>query len=311
MTETAISPLDYYEVFEQALSALTHLTGEYRRHFGSSSTPAPSGYCWFKGVVSPDRHPDYAEWLRHAGTEMESLLLADLPRLAPRSVLDIGCGNGALLKRLAAETHGTSLVGINFQPVQVRTARRLLAGTTAEIIEADFLQHDFQRQFSLVCMIESAFHMPDKRVLCRRIADVLAPGGEAWLIDIVIAERAANAFRALGGGQQLFNYVPRLEWQESFRACGLEEHAFIDLSRGAADVVQVSEIERLEREHFLPRLRAALAELGSNEDAEAKLARSLELMVRIATEYKRLSRLLRGGMLQYVLMRYRARPRDP
>lgn len=290
--------IEYYEVFEAALSSLTEVCGEYRRHFGAHRIPPPEGYCWFKGVTQPERHPDYAQWLRDAGTEMEGVLLSAMPGKQPRRMLDVGCGNGALLQRLSREYPGVELTGINFQPTQVAAARRLLAGTSAQVIQGDFLEHQFAERFDVVYLIESAFHMPDKAELCRRLAQCLAPAGEVWLIDIIIAERAADTFQNLGR-DALFNYVPRATWQSSFAAAGLQELELVDLSSGAAQVLTVSDITQLKSDYFRPRLAQALASVSA-EQLEAAVA----MLVQIATEYRRLSRLLRGGMLQYVLMRY-------
>jgi len=305
MTTKPVSALQYYDAFEQALSALTKLRGEYRRHFGSSKKPPPAGYCWFKGVVSPDRHPDYAEWACDAAAELETQFLSPLARLEPRSVLDVGCGNGALLRRLASERRDLRLCGVNFQPAQVRVARELLRGTQAEIIEADFFVHKFQARFDLVCLVESAFHMPDKAELCRRIADVLAPGGEVWLLDILVGERAANVFDGLGRDQTLFNYIPRKDWLSHFGAHGIVETELLDLSSSVADFLQVSDVKVLRDQYLLPRMTSTFCEASALVTAEPEPSSSLELMVRIAVEYRRLSRLLRAGMLQYVLMRYR------
>lgn len=298
----AATTIDYYEVFEAALSSLTALRGEYRRHFGAHRIPAPPGYCWFKGVTAPERHGDYATWLCDAGTELENELLSRMAILRPKSGLDVGCGNGALLRRVAREYPDVALAGINSQPTQVRTARSLLANTNVEIIEADFFGHAFSRSYDVAFFFESAFHMPDKRQLCRRLAEVIAPCGEVWLIDIVIAERAADTFRNVGTGA-LFNYVPREEWQACFRAYGFEEIEYRDFSSGAADVLQISDIKLLERDYFRPRLSQALS--IDAPVSEERLNAAVAMMAQIATEYRRLSRLLRGGMLQYVLMRYR------
>ena len=123
---------------------------------------------------------------------------------------------------------------------------------------------------------------------------------KARMIDILIAERAAEAFQSLGS-QALFNYVPRQQWQARFAEHGVQELEFADLSRGAADVLQISDIHSLERDYFTPRLTAAMSPGASEATIRVAVAR----MVEIATQYRRLARLLRGGMLQYALMRYR------
>lgn len=306
--EQARAPIvDYYAALELALSAFTSTRAEYRRHFGYATSPAPAGYCWFKAVLAPERHPEFNDWLIPTGTELESRLLADWERLRPRSVLDVGCGNGALLKRLSESErgHGAELTGINLHPQQVRAARSLLAGTAVKIVEADFMQHGFSEQFELVYLVESAFHLPDKPGLCQRIARALRVDGEAWLLDIVVAERAAGAFGTPGGrAGATFSYVSRAEWQRCFAAAGLVEREFVDLSDGVARFLQVSDIALLRDEYFAPRLRQALQQAGSDAEREARFGPALKLLMQIATEYRRLSRLLQGGMLQYVLMRY-------
>jgi hypothetical protein len=97
--------------------------------------------------------------------------------------------------------------------------------------------------------------------------------------------------------------VPRREWQTAFGAAGFEEVEFTNLSQAAADVLQISDIKLLEAEYFRPRLRQALSVDAPVSDE--KLNGAVAMMVQIATEYRRLSRLLRGGMLEYALMRYR------
>lgn len=295
----AITTRDYYEVFEAALTSLATEFDDHRRHFGVPRGPASAGYCWFKGITAADRHPDFVKWLQDAGDELEEQLLAALPRKQPRSVLDVGCGNGQLLRRLGRTHPELRLAGINSHPTQAATARRLVSGTSAQIIEDDFFAHAFDEPFDVAYMIESAFHMPDKAALCARLAKVLAPRGEVWMIDIVVAERVAHMFQNVGK-DALFTFVPRQEWQARFAEAGFEELELVDLSAGAAQVLTVSDIATLERDYFRPRLAAALGDA-----APERVDTATEMMVQIATEYRRLSRLLKGGMLQYVLMRYR------
>jgi SAM-dependent methyltransferase len=300
--------VDYYEAIELALSELVSFRGEYRRHFGVPVRPAPEGFCWFKGMVAPRRHPEFADWVIESGNELERRLLEPMAELAPGRVLDVGCGNGLLLRRMLDSGVRAHLTGINLHPLQMAAARRLLAGTATTLIEGDFLEYPFSERFDVAYLFESAFHIADKARLCRRLGEVLAPGGQAWLIDIVVAERAANVFQGVGEQASVFSYIPRLEWHRHFAAAGLTEIEFTDLSAPVAQYLQVSEIETLKRDYFVPRLETALSDISSVPERQHKLESALPLMVQIATEYRRLSRLLRGGMLQYVLMRYRKTP---
>jgi hypothetical protein len=120
----------------------------------------------------------------------------------------------------------------------------------------------------------------------------------------VIAERAANAFASLGQAQTTFNYVPLHDWRQLFAKHGVHEVEVIDLSQGIAEFLKVSDINVLRDEYFAPRMLASFGPEATEQD-KAPLPRFVELMVQVANEYRRLSRLLRGGMLQYVLMRWR------
>jgi SAM-dependent methyltransferase len=296
--------VDYYEAIELALSDLVRLRGEYRRHFGLPLRPAPPGYCWFKGMVAPAQHPEFADWVIESGNELERRLLEPLATLAPQRVLDVGCGNGLLLRRMVDSGVTAKLTGINLHPRQMQAARSLLVGTSTTLIEADFLHQAFQERFDVAYLFESAFHIADKAKLCQRLAEVLAPGGQAWLIDIVVAERAANVFQGVGEQTSVFSYIPRADWQRHFAAAGLAESEFSDLSSPVAQYLQVSDVATLKRDYFAPRLEAALSDYPA-EDRASKLQAVLGTMTEVATEYRRLGRLLRGGMLQYALMRYR------
>jgi SAM-dependent methyltransferase len=296
--------VNYYEAIELALSDLVRLRGEYRRHFGLPVRPAPPGYCWFKGMVAPGQHPEFVDWVIESTNELERRLLEPMAALAPKRVLDVGCGNGMLLRRMIDGGVPASFAGVNLHPLQMQTARGLLAGTSVTLIEGDFLRQPFDERFEVAYLFESAFHIADKAKLCQRLADVLAPGGQAWLIDIVVAERAANVFQGVGEQSSVFTYTSRATWQQNFTAAGLTETEFIDLSAPVAQYLQVSEIGTLKRDYFAPRLAAALGDYPA-EGRAAKVQAMLEVMTEVATEYRRLARLLRGGMLQYVLMRYR------
>ena len=62
-------------------------------------------------------------------------------------------------------------------------------------------------------------------------------------------------------------------------------------------ILQVSDIAQLRDEYFGPRRRQALEHVASEGERQARFERALELLLQIATEYRRLSRWLRGGML--------------
>lgn len=55
----------------------------------------------------------------------------------PASVLDLGCGNGALLEAIAAANPGTALFGIEFDPDRAAHAGQILEGMDARVFVGD------------------------------------------------------------------------------------------------------------------------------------------------------------------------------
>jgi 2-polyprenyl-3-methyl-5-hydroxy-6-metoxy-1,4-benzoquinol methylase len=97
--------------------------------------------------------------------------------IAPR-VLDVGCGTGFLLERLAAR--GFSGVGIDLSPESVSHASRRLA----EMGVADRLSavvgsayEPPEGPFDLICLTDVLEHLEDPRACLRALRERLAPDG--------------------------------------------------------------------------------------------------------------------------------------
>ncbi len=104
-------------------------------------------------------------------------------------VLDVGCGGGKTISKLAAIASAGKVVGIDFSDISVSVAKKLNARSIAqgrvEIREASVSELPFEANtFDLVTAIETHFWWPDLAIGLREISRVLKPGGTL----IVIAE---------------------------------------------------------------------------------------------------------------------------
>lgn len=121
-------------------------------------------------------------------------------------VLDIGCGDGPLTKRIADA--GASVVGIDSSPEQIAAARAL--GLDAHVMDAHHLDEAIIGAGFDVCFTNAALHwMHDREAVAREVHRVLKPdalfvgefGGFGNVAAIVTALHAVG--RAMGGDPAL------------------------------------------------------------------------------------------------------------
>ncbi len=102
-------------------------------------------------------------------------------------ILDVGCGGGKTISRLAAMAPAGTVAGIDYSPESVKVARR----TNAELIRAGRVSVDEgtvsclpfpDATFDLVTAVETHYYWPDPVNDLREIGRVLKPGGSVILI---------------------------------------------------------------------------------------------------------------------------------
>lgn len=114
--------------------------------------------------------------------EISSAKLSLNPDLLPSGpqsrVLDVGCGDGRHIA--AAAARGTTAVGVDYDPDELRKSRARLAaiGAGVDLIAADASRLPFRPEaFHAVICTETLEHLPDDTGAMREIARVLTPGG--------------------------------------------------------------------------------------------------------------------------------------
>lgn len=143
------------------------------------------------------------------------------------TVLDVGCGGGATVARLANLTGG-KVYGVDYSAASVATARttnasRIAAGQV-EIREASVSSLPFpDRTFDLVTAVETHYYWPNLAEDLREIRRVLKPGGQAMILGEVyrgswLSPLYATAMALLGG-----SYLRPEEHRTAFAAAGYED----------------------------------------------------------------------------------------
>ncbi|WP_219418160.1 class I SAM-dependent methyltransferase [Pseudonocardia nigra] len=123
-------------------------------------------------------------------------LLRRLPARSHRA-LDVGCGAGALARRLAARADRVDAV--DAAPVMIERARAASGPTTAvRWLVGDVLADDLPLQagaYDVVTAVASLHHMPLRPALSR-LADLVRPGGTLAVVGLyrqtTLADRAVE-----------------------------------------------------------------------------------------------------------------------
>jgi len=112
---------------------------------------------------------------------MRDIVVAHVPADRPVRLLDIGCGTGSLLFRLADALPQAALVGIDVSPANVAAARREL-GRRAPAGRVQFEVADYTGYSATpfdAIVADGVLHLVpgDTRALARKLAADLRPGG--------------------------------------------------------------------------------------------------------------------------------------
>lgn len=114
---------------------------------------------------------------------MRDLVLAHVPRERRIALLDVGCGTGSLLFRLADALPSAELTGIDVSPANIRSARAQQAGHPAaarmRFETADYLEYAPRPAAFDAIVTDGVLHLipGDTASLVRKLASEVAPGG--------------------------------------------------------------------------------------------------------------------------------------
>jgi ubiquinone/menaquinone biosynthesis C-methylase UbiE len=123
--------------------------------------------------------------LGHATMTDWGLRQVTVPRNA--AILDVGCGGGGTVRRLAVLAPEAKVVGLDYSAASVAVSR----DTNAHGIEAGRVQIELgsvatlpfpDRSFDIVTAVETHYYWPDLPANVREVLRVLKPGGSFVLI---------------------------------------------------------------------------------------------------------------------------------
>jgi len=149
----------------------------------------------FEHWSSTYEHSWVQRWLDQVHSFMVETVAAEVPRLDPKVVLDVGCGTGRLLRRVASLWPEAQLVGVDPATGMIETARKLAPTINFYQAQAESLplaDESVDLAFSAV----SLHHWENAAGGVREVQRVLCDTGLFCLADISIPRWLAKVFRS-------------------------------------------------------------------------------------------------------------------
>ena len=159
------------------------------------------------------------------------------------AVLDLGCGTGRLMERLAAKFPTMKAIGLDLSPKMLREARgrnryrkRLIfvSGRAESLAFAD-------GQFDAVFCTMSFLHYPNPQQVFDQVSRVLANGGRFYLVDGYRGENDFSSSVPWIGAMRLYN---RQQREQLGRDAGLSAIAHHHLLPGILLTIFATSRER-------------------------------------------------------------------
>lgn len=152
------------------------------------------------------------------------------------TVLDVGCGGGRTISKLAALASQGKVYGIDYSPESVAMARKInkewIAAGRVEIIEASVSQLPFEENtFDLVTAVETHFWWPEIPAGMSEIFRVLKPGGTITIVAEVY-KGAQTKMAAL-----VEKYLPRT----GMKFLTIDEHRELFQNAGYSDMKVITD----------------------------------------------------------------------
>lgn len=137
----------------------------------------------------------HRNWFAHPQLDLFTKIAELIEREPlPRSVIDVGCGNGNFLRFLAARWGTTvALTGVDLMVNEPSPG--------IEFIQGDIHSVDIHRQFSVVVSLATIEHLADAHAFARRLKSLTRPGGIAIVMtlnDNSLLYAAARLLRGVG-----------------------------------------------------------------------------------------------------------------
>ncbi|EGG42881.1 methyltransferase type 11 [Candidatus Nitrosarchaeum limnium SFB1] len=139
----------------------------------------------------------------------------------PFSFLDVGCGNGWVVRKISESKHCKKAIGIDKSKNMILQATTKKKNKTEKYINTDIESLNDKVKFDFVFSMESLYYVDSIDVALKKIYKLLKPGGKFFCgTDFYSDNRATAKWSNIMKVQM--HLLSKKEWVEKFKNIGFE-----------------------------------------------------------------------------------------
>lgn len=135
--------------------------------------------------------------------------------------LDVGCGNGWVVRKISEESHCKKAIGIDKSKNMIIEANMNKKNSKERYINKDIEDFKFNSKFDVIFSMESLYYVDSIEYALKKIYRLLKPGGRFFCGTDFYSENTSTAKWAKMMKIQMHLHSKK-EWIEFFKNAGLE-----------------------------------------------------------------------------------------
>ena len=139
----------------------------------------------------------------------------------PFTFLDVGCGNGWVVRKIAKENNCKKSIGIDISKKMIIQAKKKLGNKKEEFFHTGIESWDYKGKFDFIFSMESIYYADSIEIALEKIYKLLKPGGQFFCGTDFYTENKSTARWANIMKIQMHLHSEK-EWREFFKNAGFQ-----------------------------------------------------------------------------------------
>ena len=139
----------------------------------------------------------------------------------PFSFLDVGCGNGWVVRKIAAKSNCVKAIGIDKSKQMIKNAKSKIKHSTESYIVTDIESWKYKGKFDYIFSMEALYYSDSIEVALKKIFKLLKPGGKFLCgTDFYTDNKATSGWSKMM--ELKMHLLSKKQWREIFKDAGFE-----------------------------------------------------------------------------------------